>query len=827
MIDMLDLFEETRPLSTDEFSLRSLCRSTLERLVLMRAARWKQRGKFRAVVEGDENTRFFHARASQRMRRNSIRTLDVAGVTVASHDAKAAALFSYYNGLLGRCTDAAWDFDIDDLYSGCPTVDGAALVGPFSAHEIERAVRSMDRSSAPGPDGLGPGFYRAAWGTIRPGLERLFESFASRSADLQRLNRAHVVLLPKGAGARTPGAFRPVSLQNCSIKSICKALTTRLQHQIAALIDTDQTGFLSGCSISESFVHATELVQTCFRRRAPCVVLKLDFAKAFDSVSWASLRRIMLARGFPVLWCDWMDDLFSSSRSAILLNGVPGKWIRCLRGLRQGDPLSPYLFLLTADVLQRLIRRDDVLQHPLVDGAPCPVLQYADDTLIILRADAGAAARLKLLLHRFERATGLCINYGKSTIVPMHVDAATLGSIQQALGCRVEGFPQAYLGLPLSAEKLRLSAFAPLIAKVDRYLSGWRALLLSPGGRLVLINAVLDALPTFAMGALELPPGVLAALDRLRRAFLWAASDRVSGAQCLVSWDTVCRSKAEGGLGVRSLKDVNSCLLVKLLHRLHVAPSESWPRWVWSSLDGLPLDTPGAASPLDGAHWNSLRRLLPLYRGISRVSVGDGNRTSFWFDCWHPSGVLGEAMPALLSHCTLPEATVRQVVTCGIDAFLVPRLSSAASRQRDDLARMVAGVALSGSPDQRSLPLCSKKGGALLTSALYKLCTTGGVVDAHVDFVWRCMAPSRVKFFAWLLIKGHIQCRENLRRKGILDEAGSVCPICAAPAETTGHIMFGCPFARSFWAAIGAPATSELAPSDFSSCCQDPIFSIS
>jgi hypothetical protein len=99
---LIDLFEETFSLSAAETSLRVVCRSTLERLILSRAANWKQRGKFRAIVEGDENSKFFHVRASQRLRRNTIRTLDVNGVRMASHDAKAVTLFSCYNNLLGR-----------------------------------------------------------------------------------------------------------------------------------------------------------------------------------------------------------------------------------------------------------------------------------------------------------------------------------------------------------------------------------------------------------------------------------------------------------------------------------------------------------------------------------------------------------------------------------------------------------------------------------------------------------------------------------------------------------------------------------------------------
>jgi hypothetical protein len=136
-----------------------------------------------------------------------------------------------------------------------------------------------------------------------------------------------------------------------------------------------------------------------------------------------------------------MDNIFSTSMSAVLLNGIPGKWITCKRGLRQGHPLSPYLYLLMGDVLQRMIQQDAVLRHPLSDDAPCPVLQYADDTLIIFRASAEAARRMRLLLDQFAQATGLVINFAKSTLVPMHTTQELTDEMQAILGCRVEGFP--------------------------------------------------------------------------------------------------------------------------------------------------------------------------------------------------------------------------------------------------------------------------------------------------------------------------------------------------------------------------------------------------
>lgn len=388
----------------------------------------------------------------------------------------------------------------------------------------------------------------------------------------------------------------------------------------------------------------------------------------------------------------------------------------------------------------------------------------------------------------------------------MHVDATVLSEIQAALQCRVEGFPQTYLGLPLSAEKLRLAAFTPLIAKVDKYLSGWRALLLSSGGRLVLLNAVLDALPVFAMGALLLPPGVIAALDKLRCAFLWAAADRVSGAQCLVAWEFVCRAKEDGGLGVRSIADQNKCLQVKLLHRLHSVIDESWPRWVWTSLDGAPIDSAGASAALCGTHW-----------AVSTVCLGDGRRSAFWLDSWCPLGSLASAMPELHSHCTDSSATAASSAA-PLDSFLVPRLSATAQRQRSKLVATLPRLELVATPDMRVLPLCATPNGKLSTSALYKLCTFGGVRSPHYEFVWCSRAPSKVKFFAWLLVQGRIQCRSNLPKKKILTEDESGCPICDEKVETPDHVVFGCPFARRFWASLGVSGAAVACASDASSC---------
>uniref|UniRef100_A0A8R7URI1 Uncharacterized protein n=1 Tax=Triticum urartu TaxID=4572 RepID=A0A8R7URI1_TRIUA len=155
----------------------------------------------------------------------------------------------------------------------------------------------------------------------------------------------------------------------------------------------------------------------------------------------------------------------------------------------------------------------------------------------------------------------------------MHCDSADAIAMAAALGCPISSFPQPYLGLPLSPLKLPISAYDPLLLSFDRYLSGWRALLLSSGGRLVLCNAVLNNLPTYFMCSFLLPPGAVEQIDRRRHAFFWTGKDTCSGARCLIAWDKVCVDVQEGGFGICDLRWQNMCLLLNFVHKLHLPES--------------------------------------------------------------------------------------------------------------------------------------------------------------------------------------------------------------------------------------------------------------
>lgn len=314
------------------------------------------------------------------------------------------------------------------------------------------------------------------------------------------------------------------------------------------------------------------------------MVIKLDFRKAFDSISWSSLL-LLNHWGYPTSFCSWIENLLTTGKTAILLNGVPG-----LHQLQEWSPPTgpsppPYLFIIVADILQQLILKAHAsnlghLQHPIYPDLPPTILQYADDTHVIARASTEAASHLKSILDDFALATGLTINVTKTAFVLIHVNNATAASIAVIVGCTTPSFPPTYLGLPLSTHKLLPSAFQPIITNCFRYLTVRRTKLLSRGGRLILICYVLDSLPTYFMSVFQLPKKVIKATDSIRRAFFWTAEEMCTGAKCLIVWKNVCKPKKFGGLGIKDLHIQNNCLLLKFAYKCLTSTSPlPWITW--------------------------------------------------------------------------------------------------------------------------------------------------------------------------------------------------------------------------------------------------------
>ncbi|KAJ4790934.1 RNA-directed DNA polymerase (reverse transcriptase)-related family protein [Rhynchospora pubera] len=447
-----------------------------------------------------------------------------------------------------------------------------------------------------------------------------------------KLDKATITLVPKKTSPMHANDFRPISVINSFAKLITKILANRLQSFMHLLVSPYQTSFTKGRSVMESFMIAREYLSFYHKRKISALMYKVDFAKAFDSISWTFLTNLLVEQGFPPLWISWVVDVLKSSSSAIKVNGDITGFFFHRRGFRQGDPLSSLFFNLVVDALQSFLQNaSSFTSGPII--IPPRTLQYADDTIILLEAYPRNLAIVKEILSNFAKITGLHINDDKCLFVPVAIPDASLPFFSRILNCAPKDMPVTYLGLPHSIRRLKKIHYKPLIDAFQRKLDGWKSRFLSPAGRVTLVKSVLTALPLHYMQVIQLPTWLVKHLDGIRRRFFWKGKDKCLGGHCLVNWSKCCTPKRAGGLGILDLALQNQALLIRWLWKLNAEPDSTWTAIV-QTLYGTTEVTLLDQSGLLSHGLRDVLKYLPFY-SASTVSSSD-NLTLSWR--WTNSG---------------------------------------------------------------------------------------------------------------------------------------------------------------------------------------------
>nr|XP_009623283.1 uncharacterized protein LOC104114523 [Nicotiana tomentosiformis] len=433
---------------------------------------------------------------------------------------------------------------------------------------------------APGCEGYNSLFFKKTWRILGEEVIAAVIEFFESAYMCKAINCRTITLILEVQNPTNIKEFKPISCSTVLYKMISKVLTTRLHDVMAELIDNCQATVVPGRLITDNIIMSHELVKGYGRKNiSPRCMLKIDMQKAYDSVEWVYIEQVMRLLSFPEVFVKLIMACTRTVSYSVLIIGKLYVPFKARKGLRQGDPLSSFLFVLAMEYLSRSLKILKVNKQFIFDPRCAKLnlvqLGFADDLLLFCRENIQSIKILHQHFQMFSPASGLIANPNKSYIYFGGVNNLLQQQIMVILGYTKYELPFRYLGVPLSTKRLSAIQCKPLIERMLSRIQSWTAKFLSYAGRAVLVKRVLFAIQTFWAQIFILPKKIIHFIEAICRRFLWKGNVEPT-MKALIAWDKLCAPKVAGRLNFINVEMWKKEAICKLLWSICTRKEKLW-----------------------------------------------------------------------------------------------------------------------------------------------------------------------------------------------------------------------------------------------------------
>jgi len=594
LMEDITLIKEDKDIENCALEISNL-EKELELLNKVEAEGIRLRSKCQYYEQGEKSTKYFHSLEKRNQENKHIKLLlddndkEIKGVKNILQeevrfyrDLYKSQLFKTDKDVLEKLYKVFLKDKVLQADNNIPDITNC-----FNEEEIKEIIDSIENGKSPGSDGLPIEFYKKFWPHIKTFVINSYKDIWKNKHLGISQRQGIISLIPKkNKDPKKLTNWRPITLLNTDYKILTKGIAQYMKTYLQDIINYNQKGFLSGRFIGENINNVLSIMEHCDKFDINAILVFLDYNKAFDCVEWSIIDKTLCHFGFKENLRHWLKSIYYDNVSFIVNNGHISQMFNLERGLRQGCPLSPYLFILIVELLSNVVRENNIIKGIKIGESTSKIHQYADDTFLSIVNEKICLDELFTVINDFSKISGLCLNKNKTEILKLGKTNYDIDDFYKPWVKK----KVTLLGTTISRNlaEIQIDNYTDKIKKITNCLNIWKLRDLSLIGRIHIIKSLASSQLIFHLSTIMSPTeSFFKEVESLFYQFLWNSKvERIKRNMMIAPYH-------EGGLNMLDIRCQNQALKLKWIERLinqvECEYKDIWASWLISKCNKVDI----------------------------------------------------------------------------------------------------------------------------------------------------------------------------------------------------------------------------------------------